>query len=323
MTSRALSTVCFGLIVAIGIQAVGIRRAASAQSVPHRVRLAPRLEDTSKSESRWYPSPLKTLVGTVQQFDGDQIAVLVDGESVPTRFASQRVMQVELTTTPDDQQQALALLRQKQYRAALPALVQSISEHDASTRPPVWRQQWLSMLAAQAAMRSGRGEIALELVGQLDSRPLPAMVLAMLPIDWTGDSDDQSLLDFAVKRASSDSLAVKLVAASWLLRSPKYRAAAESALQRLSAQTERKWIAAFARQQLWRTKTPPEMESRLKQWEDEINAMPMVLRTGPMVSVLNLTRQAGLKDAERKWALTLELAAPTWHPDLPASPNDN
>ena len=40
-------------------------------------------------------------------------------------------------------------------------------------RPPVWRQQWITMLASVAAWKSGRSKICLELVSQLD-RPRAA-----------------------------------------------------------------------------------------------------------------------------------------------------
>lgn len=288
----------------------------SAASSPHRVRLAPAIETTSGSAQRWYPRPLTTHNGTVTQFDGDQIAILIDGQTVPTRFASQRVLEIESAETPEDQAVAIDLFRRGDFAAALPALVRSVSDHDASSRPPVWRQQWLSMLAAQAAMRSGRGDIAIELVAQLDARPLPAMTLGLLPIDWTGSiGGNDPRIDVAAARASSDSLAVKLVVASWLLRSPKYRSAAESAVQRLAAQRDRPWIATLAGQLIWRTRPPPEIEANLTRIEQEIDALPMAFQTGPMISLLNLARDSGSKDAVKKWDMVLEMAAPTWHPD--------
>ncbi|PAY20435.1 hypothetical protein CKO51_06255 [Rhodopirellula sp. SM50] len=287
---------------------------------PHRVRLAPPTETKSNSSERWYPRPLSTLGGTIQTYDAEQLAIVLDGQSVVTRVSSPRVVAVELTRVPADQAAALELFHQGDFGAALPALVRSISDHDASSRPPVWRQQWLSMMAAQAAMRAGRGDIALELVSQLDARPLPTTTLAILPIDWTGAiGGDDPIVQIAAGRAASDSLAVKLVVASWLLRSPKYRGAAEAAVMRLAVQGERKTIALLAKQLTYRTLPPPAIDANLIRIESEIEALPMALQTGPMISILNLVRQSGRKDAAKRWKLTLELAAPTWHPDLAAS----
>lgn len=296
----------------------------SATEPPHRVRLAPptetRSDSSERSEDRWYPRPLSTLRGTIQTYDAEQLAILLDGHSVVTRVSSPRVVAVDLTRVPADQAAALELFHQGDFGAALPALVRSISDHEASSRPPVWRQQWLSMMAAQAAMRAGRGDIALELVSQLDARPLPTTTLAILPIDWTGAiGGDESIVQIAAGRAASDSLAVKLVVASWLLRSPKYRGAAESALMRLADQRERKRIASLAKQLTYRTQPPPAIAANLVRIESEIEALPMALQTAPMISLLNLVRQSGQKEAAKRWELTLELAAPAWHPDLAAS----
>jgi hypothetical protein len=250
------------------------------------------------------------------QFDDEQISILLDGESVPTRLAALRVLEIMPETTPPDQKAAIESFRQGDFHAALPALIRCVSDHDVATRPPVWRQQWLSMLAAQAAMRSGRGKIALELVDQLDSRSLPPMTLGILPLDWTGTINDQDMTAAAVGRAGSPSLAVKLVAASWLLRSPTYRTAAESAVKRLAEQNGREPIAMLAGQLVWRTMTPPEIKAGLIRWESQLGRLPMALQSGPMVSMRDVVRRAGLEDAAKKWTWTIELAAPTWHPDL-------
>ena len=47
-----------------------------------------------------------------------------------------------------------------------------------AAKPPVWRQQWITMIAAVAAWKSGRSELSLELVSQLDRRPLPPIAIA-------------------------------------------------------------------------------------------------------------------------------------------------
>ncbi len=282
----------------------------------HTVRLAPSLTARATDTVRWHPRPLTTLTGKITLFDAEQIQVLGNDQSVPTGYAADRVVDVAFTQTPEDQRQALALFEQKNFSAALPALIRCISDREADNRPPVWRQQWLSMLAAQAAMRSKRGKIAIELVKQLDDRPLPLMVLGLLPLDWTGNAGNE-LSEAAVQAAASGSPAVKLVAASWLLRSAEYRSSAETALRRLANRRDRPALAQLADRLLWRTKAPPEIQADVMAWEDQIQSLPMALQAGPMIGLFHVARQAGLQDVARKWELLLTHAAPAWHPDLP------
>ena len=295
-----------------------LAQVALAQTAPDQIRLAPREVSKKQETGRWYPRPLTTVSGTVQRFDSEQLSVLLTGQSTPTRFAARRVLEIRHANLPSDQTAAIESFRKENYSEALSALIRSISDHDAQSRPPVWRQQWLSMLAAQAATKSARAEIAIELVEQLDARPMPPSVVALLPIDWTGKvGGNPVMIEAAAKRASSQSMAVKLVVASWLLRSTKYQSPAQAALVRLAAQEERPLIAALAAQVLWRTKTPPELRDEIDAWDAEIAKLPMVLQTGPRVSRWHQVRQAGMQAETKRAELALELAPPTWHPDLP------
>lgn len=288
-----------------------------AQSPPHRIRLAPRVESDALDEQRWYPKPVTTRLGEVVAFDQRQLAIILVGEVEPTRFPADRVLSIEWSETPQEQTDALKLFDDGEYAEALKGLVGAISKKDSAQRPPVWRQQRLSMLAAQAAWRSGRGDIALELVEQLDRRPLPTLVLGLLPINWIGSVSSQSIENAAAERAKSDSLAVKLVAASWLIRSPKYGEAAESAINRL-ANLNAPIISQLAQQLYWRTKTPVELRSEWQRWETEIDALPMPIQSGPRLALESALRSAGIQDAARGQRLILETAAPVWHPDLPS-----
>ncbi|MEO1528114.1 MAG: hypothetical protein AAFX06_22000 [Planctomycetota bacterium] len=294
------------LLLAGGLSSV------QAQGTSQRIRLAPRPDS---NRERWYPQPITTRIGEVVAFDNAQLAVILNGEAAPTRFPAERVLDIHSDEVPQDQREALDAFEKGDYTEAMKGFIASISNKDATERPPVWRQQWISMMAAQAAWRSGRGEIALELIEQLDKRPLPPLVWALLPIDWVGTVKTQPIFEAAAKRARSESLAVKLVAASWLLGSTKYRGAAESAIVRL-VNLKAPTISPLAAQLRWRTKTPVELRDEWPQWQSQIEALPMPLRSGPMLSLAVTTRTAGLADVARRQALILETAAPSWHPDL-------
>ncbi|MEL6110360.1 MAG: hypothetical protein AAFU85_30495, partial [Planctomycetota bacterium] len=239
------------------------------------------------------------------------------GDVEPTRFPGERVLGIEWAERPAPQADALKLFDEGQYADALTSLIGVITDKDATPRPPVWQQQRLSMLAAQAAWRGGRGEVSLELVEQLDRRPLPTLVWGLLPINWIGSVSSQSIQNVAAERAKSDSLAVKLVAASWLIRSPRYGEAAESAINRL-AKLDAPVISELAQQLRWRIITPVELRSEWQRWESEIDALPMPIQSGPRLALESALRSAGIKDAARRQELILETAAPVWHPDLPA-----
>lgn len=307
------------------------QRVALGQDSSHQVRLAPpmsppmslpnRGSETAGEDGRWYPQALVTLAGTIQQFDADQLSLIKTGDTNPSRYAADRVLEIKMADVPADQQAAMQAFNEARYTDAVKGFVSSVSKPRPADRPPVWRQQWISMMAAQAAFRGGRGEISLEIVQQLDARPMPALIWGLLPIDWTGGdvgnrAVNETLINAAAKRASSESMAVKLVAASWLLRSPKFREAASAAIIRLANQSERKRIAQLAKLLQWRTKNPREIQANWRDWETSILALPLALQTGPLVSLHHHVKAAGVDDAARKLQLSLEIAAPTWHPDL-------
>ncbi|MEO1616901.1 MAG: hypothetical protein AAFV88_13680 [Planctomycetota bacterium] len=287
------------------------------RSLIDRVRLAPKsLSRKEREQARWFPRPLSWQSGRLVTWDADRAEIQSQDDSIET-VAGSRVVGFQLSSLSENERTALETLQRGEYAAALPLLIRCVSQPDPKKRPAVWRQQWLSMLAAQAAMRSGRGEIAIELVTQLDRRSLPNLTLSLLPIEWKPPAGQaERLQEAAIKGASSPSPAVKLVAASWLLRSDQYRAAAESAIRRLATQESRPRIAMLARQLTWKQKTPPDLLASLAEWEKEVSSLPMSLQIGPMILLAEQARQVGATEAAQRWKLSLELAAPTWHPDL-------
>ena len=170
--------------------------------------------------------------------------------SSQTIVAASRVLWIEPETVSALESEMIALFAAEKHAEALARLPAVLQQ-----RPPVWRQQWITMLAAVAAWKSGRSKIALELVSQLDRRPLPPIAIAWLPIAWQNGVQPADAVAIAKARISDPSPAVQLVAASWLLSSPD-RSQASTVLQRL--QTEpRVEISRLAEILQWRTATPP------------------------------------------------------------------
>ncbi len=290
--------VCLHCVVCLLWPPLVVAQTAAAAK-PDRVWLAP--SKPTAAQSRWYPQAITVIVGRVVSLDDKQLEILVSGDEVPTRVAAHRVTWIRPGAISDKQSSALQRYADKDYGGALRPLLDSLND-----RPPVWRQQWLSMLAADAAWRSSRSEIALELVSQLDTRPLAPYVLAWLPIAWKNDRQPASSVLAAEQRLADKSAAVRLVAASWLLASPSRNQAA-TVLKQLAADTERPAIAQLAAAVLWRTATPPQVSQHADDWQQQLDELPIVLQTGPMLTLSGRFESAGLEREAKQLKLSLEL----------------
>ncbi len=269
----------------------------------------------TQNESDWFPKSIKVKLGTIVDLNDKHLRVFMAGDEAESLIPSHRVLWFQVGSRSENEKAATEQFTQGKYADSLRPLLDVLSE-----RPPIWRQQWLSMLAAQAALRSGRGAVALELVAQLDRRPLPPITVGMLPIAWRSgarrsDRISVSDLDAARERLTSGSPAVQLVAASWLLPSAD-RAKATAILEKLANQNERPLIAKLAVANLWRATAPPDVMDQMSQWQTSLAELPMVLRVGPTVAMIEKLKASGHGEAAKPWELSLKLTPPMPHPDL-------
>ncbi len=251
-------------------------------------------------QSDWYPRAIETHSGSVEQFDHEQLRLKPESGAEPLVFAATRVLWIDPDQISDLEAESLQLFARGEYSSSLVKLPAILA-----AKPPVWRQQWITMSAAVAAWKSGRADISLELVSQLDRRPLPPLVIAWLPIAWTNRRLPANVIDAAVARLADPSPVVQLVAASWLLSSPQ-RNQAMVVLKQLETQ-KRKEIAKFARILSWRAASPPEVIESSADWEAAIDSLPMVWQTGPLTMLIDKLRSANqLESANRlRWSLEL------------------
>ncbi len=252
------------------------------------------------NESDWYPRGIEVHRGEVKQFDARQLRIKPSDDGDELVFAAARVLWIEREQVSELESEAMRLFAEGEYSSSLLKLPDILG-----AKPPIWRQQWVTMMAAVAAWKSGRGKIALELVSQLDRRPLPPVAVAWSPIAWTNRSPNPSAIAAAEARLADPSPLVQLVAASWLLSSPK-RSEATAVLKQLESQP-RPTLSKLARVLTWRAATPPEVIESADHWEASINQLPMVLQTGPLTLLVDKLRAAGESDrAERlRWSLEL------------------
>ena len=275
-----------------------------AQDDVDRIWLEPKR--ATSTESTWYPRAIEKRSGRIVDLDAKQLRLVVAGDEAETILAASRVLWIEPAGISDLQAETLQLYADEKYFESLSRLPNVLKQ-----RPPVWRQQWITMLAANSAWKSRRSKIALELVGQLDRRPLPLMTLGLLPIQWKNGAPRADADTEANKRLSDSSPAVQLVAASWLLSSPT-RSQAISTLQSLKA-GPRTEIASLAEVLLWRTATPPQVKQLYREWQKKVDALPMALQTGPMRTLVDKLQSAGLDDEAKhlQWSLELTPIQPT------------
>jgi hypothetical protein len=269
------------------------------------------------SQSDWYPRAIQRLSGTVVAMDHQQLRFLRSGDEAETVVASRRVIWIEPGSVSSLESEAIELFRQRQYGESLLKLPEILKQ-----RPPVWRQQWITMLAANAAWQSGRSKIALELVSQLDRRPLPLMAIAWLPVAWRGGVQPIDAVTEAKTRLADPSPAVQLVAASWLLGSAN-RSQATAVLRRLSAAgtsddqsatLQRRELGRLAEILRWQAATPPQVIQSADQWQTQIDALPMVLQVGPTQTLIHKLRSAGQSDAANRLQWSLDLVPIHPHP---------
>lgn len=285
---------------------------SDAESSEDQIWIAP-TRQASKGSS-WYPDAVRSLRGRVIDFDAKQLTLAVANQEGNTIIAADRVVWIEPSTQPStepsttsDSQSAMIQAfdggRFRQSLAFLPEVLKS--------RPPIWRQQWLTMLAASAAKRSGRAKIALELVGQLDRRPLPPMVIAWLPIDWlpaggASKSNTGASQQVASDRIGDDSALVRLVAASWLLGTAK-RSVAIDQLKSLTRLDQRPTVAKLAQVLLWTTMSPPDVIQSESKWQSQLESLPMVLQVGPTLALQHKFQTSGLTESANRLRWSSEL----------------
>ena len=213
-----------------------------------QIWLAPPKPNSKTSD--WYPQPVQTHQVDVIEFDAKQLTYAVMQSDDRVTVAADRVLWIEPAEVTSDQKAMIRLFETGEFGKSLSYLPEVLKTH-----PPVWRQQWLSMMASDSAYRSGRVKIALDLLDQLDRRPLPPMVIAWLPVQWNGGAATASVQEEAGNRINDQSPLVQLVAASWILSSPN-RSVAISTLQRLTRNRDRPSVARLAQVLLWTTKPP-------------------------------------------------------------------
>ncbi|TWU42696.1 hypothetical protein Poly41_09960 [Novipirellula artificiosorum] len=283
-------------------------RGNAQETQPDQVWLEP--PRPTATQSTWYPQAIETVSGEIAEFDAKRM-VLQNRQTKQQRVvAAARVLWVEVGAKDKQQSLAIEQFMKGGFNESLRSLLETLKQ-----RPPIWQQQWLSMMAAQAAWRSGRAAIAIKLVEQLDRRPLPPLVLAWLPVAWSSSRVESETRKVADDQLDNPSPAVRLIAASWLLSSDRRDAAAQT-LAGLSRDNARPEIAKLAEVLRWRTTAPPDIARQATRWQEKLDALPLVMQVGPTITLMERFEAGGLTAEATRLRLSLQKTPPHPHPDL-------
>ena len=250
----------------------------------------------------WFPRTIEVFSGRVAAFDSQRLRVVREGQDAEMVISAARVLWIEPDQVSELETNMISLFKQREYAKSLSGLPDALQN-----RPAVWRQQWLTMLSANSAWKSGRASIGLELVGQLDRRPLPAMVLAWLPIAWENGAQPATVVRAANERLQDPSAAVRLVAASWLLSSTDRKQGLQAIKELVKDPETSNEISQLARILSWRVTPPPQVAALRIEWEKQIDALPMAIQTGPTRLLMNKLQTSGQAEEAKRLKLSLEL----------------
>lgn len=263
-----------------------------------------------RTATSWFPRPVEMSVGRIREFDAERFVWTRPDGTSERRISARRVVWVRRAAPSAFERAGVRAFWAGRYADALPALLDAVG-----TRPPVWHQQWLSMVAAQAAWRAGRGDVALELISQIDRIPMTPLALAWLPVRWHGEEQDRAARDAAASGLASPSPAVRLVAASWLVN--HRRGSSSQVLRSLSRDDSHPGVAALAVHAFRRSATPAEVSASGERWRDEVRGLPIVWQVGPTKMLIDRFEVAEMRPEAGRLRRLLELVPPHPHPDLP------
>lgn len=244
----------------------------------------------------WNARTIETIRGRIVTWDRERCEIeMADGQR--QTVASYRVVVAIPDDVHPDQQIWINAWRDQQDTDMIRTLTAAVK-----TRPPVWRQQWMTAVTTGACFRTKRDSIAYDLIGQLDARPLPPMVVSAIAIDWTSQRADATGAEMARQQLNHDSPLVRLVAASRLIAG-NHRTEAIDAMKSLATMRDRPSIMVIARLFVAASVNPNELSRRAEELRMQVDRLPIALQDGPRQMLIERFERSGLNDAAREMRL--------------------
>ncbi len=216
------------------------------------------------------------VTGTILDYTGREIRILLNKESEPKSYDIRQVADVIYTRTPGHHD-GLQAMQAGQYEEALRLLGIGMAEE---------QRQWVrrDILAAQlrCELRLGhRGGAGTKFLAIVESDP-DTHYYHLIPLIWTPQqltSDDLLLARQWIEQSSD---AAKLLGASFLLDHSTLQSSALRVLRKLSSNPDSR-IFGLARAQSWRPaiQLAKPTATDLVTWSRQVDQIPEELRAGP------------------------------------------
>jgi hypothetical protein len=254
-----------------------------------------------EAESGWDARPIEKFVGTITVLDRDRCEIeFTSGER--QSFAAHRVVSAIPESMTPAEEAWMSAWKSKDHAGVLRHLPEAMK-----SRPPVWRQQWMTAVTADACFRTGRESVGFDFIAQLDRLPLPPMVIAALPIAWKTEQPSSELNSNALKRLTDPSPLVRLIGASQVLAANDVDTAKRT-LSELAGQRQHAVVMTYAKILLACSASPAELKENSKDIEAQLERLPIVLQDGPRALLIEEFKSAGLMDQARQLSLTAQYA---------------
>lgn len=247
-------------------------------------------------DGSWYTRPIQQAVGRIESFDRESCRWT--GQDGRTRtLPANRVLTFRHRSEDPEAATLVEALDRDDFDAAFAALPAALR-----TRPPIHAQQDWVMRVARLAWASGRFGGAESLIKQLDVRPLPPCVVALLPLVWVPTDDATTMTRLRSVLAPDDDLdspLVRLLRASALVYSGRSASAVE-VLAPLRRHGTREEVRVLATWLSVAAQTPQDFRGHADVWIRNLSHTPVVLGDGPRRLMIHRLAGVGREsEAER------------------------
>ncbi len=219
------------------------------------------------------------LIGTVEDYNGEELLLQRDGAPVSDRYPSRQVHAVQ-TWRSAIYDQGITEFQAGQTPQAELSLQQAVREE-----PRDWMKREILTHLVRCALRRGDWGTAGTRFLQITNQDATSRHWNVAPLMWAPQSLGESQKALARSWIRLPDSPSRLLAASGLLLDPVYGEAAAKTLDDLARDTNR-MVSALARAQLWRLRLGLEIsEIEVQKWRTEVRRLPRNLRAGPQYLV--------------------------------------
>ena len=220
----------------------------------------------------------------------------------PEKIRTDQVLRIDYDRG-EPQQRADAMFESRRYAEA-----QALYQQALAAESREWVQREIMSRRCTSLRNAGRMIEAAEQFVVLVDADQTLYHLDAAPVVWIAKAPSGAMMRWAAERLGDSRPALRAVAASWLLTSPR-RSDAVKVLQQLELESHprlARWIV-FQRQ---RTAVVRWSDAEVRRFSQRVATLPESLRAGPAYLVAMSYRRLGQKESSIEWALRVALLYP-------------